>query len=153
MKSEILNNEREARKKLVESVIEVNGETWLVKNSILDMGEPSALFDGDVFTLIRGLEANPFILEITFEEPKMITGLRADFANMDFTITAYLYPSESTQAVEYVQTWRGIDGDPHVEMSFSDSLPAVEKVRLEIHSYSHGIGAHIHIRELVLLEN
>ena len=114
------------------------------------MGSVEAIFDNDHFTLLRGLEANPFILELNFSSPIGIYGFRADFANMDFTITAMLESSMGDNA-EYSETFRGIPGDPHIEMLFENPPESVDRVRFEIFSHTHGESAHIHIRELELL--
>jgi hypothetical protein len=117
---------------------------------MLDMGTPELIFDGDSFTLIRGLEANPFILDIQFGHPLVIRGLSAEFANMDFSITANLYATSGQDTYKYNATWRGLSGDPHVEMRFDPPPSQVERIRIEILSHTHGERAHIHIRELAL---
>ena len=148
---EIFAAEREARKQLVESMVDYDGQTILVRNSMLDIGEPAAMFDGDFYTLVRGLEANPFIIDLTFEEPRLVSGVVADFANMDFTITAYLYEDLSSDALEYSATIRDVSGDAHIEFIFNNSPTMIERLRLEIQSLSEGDRAHIHVRELKLL--
>lgn len=145
---EIFRAEAEARKALVESEVVVDGDTWVIHHSMLDMGTPELIFDGDSFTLIRGLEANPFILDIQFSHPLVIRGLSAEFANMDFSITAHLYATSGQDTYEYNATWRGLSGDPHVEMRFDSPPNQVERIRIEILSHTHGERAHIHVREL-----
>ena len=147
---DILRVEREARKALVEESTSLNGIDLLVRHSLHDMGNLEAIFDNDHFTLLRGLEANPFILELNFSSPLDIYGFQADFANMDFTITAMLESSMGDYA-EYSETFRGIPGDPHIEMLFENPPASVDRVRIEIFSHTHGESAHIHIRELELL--
>jgi hypothetical protein len=147
---DILRAEREARKELVEENISLNGINLVVRHSLQDMGNIEAIFDNNHFTLLRGLEANPFILELDFSSPLDIYGFQADFANMDFTITAMLESSMGDYA-EYSETFRGIPGDPHIEMLFENPPESLDRIRLEIFSHTHGESAHIHIRELELL--
>jgi len=143
--------EKEARQSLIHSTVNYRNQNILIEHSMLDMGEPSAIFDGDVFTLMRGLEANPLIIDIFFEVPIKVSGIVADFANMDFTINAKLYTGSESAPVEYSNTWRGISGDPHIEMIFQEAPDLISRLRLEIYSHSHGERAHIHVRELELL--
>jgi hypothetical protein len=70
---------------------------------------------------------------------------------MDFTLYASLFETPSGEPVEYSKTLRGASGDPHMEMSFDGAPILIERLRLEILSYSHGERAHIHVRELELL--
>ncbi len=62
--------EREARKQLLESQVQIDGQTVDMRYSPTDMGIPQLIFDGDLFTLIRGLEANPFVIELAFPQER-----------------------------------------------------------------------------------
>lgn len=148
---EIFASEREARSQLVETSVEIDDKTHIIRHSMLDMGEVWALFDGDPYTLIRGIEANPFIIDMYFQEPRPLTGLKADFANMDFTLNATLFDVTSGEQVDFSTTIRDVSGDPHVEISFDEAPILIDRLRLEILSYSHGERAHIHVRELELI--
>ncbi len=94
----IIQQEREARSQPVTETAVIDGQTVEVTHSQFDMGLLPNVFDGDTFTLVRGLEANPLIMEFTFPEPRKITGLAADFASMDFTLTAKLYAEDGRGA-------------------------------------------------------
>lgn len=59
--------EREARARLEEETLEIGGVMARVRYSRLDMGKIQALFDGNPFTVMRSLEANPFRLQVEFE--------------------------------------------------------------------------------------
>jgi hypothetical protein len=61
---QIFAAEQEARRQLVESEVTLDSKPMRMRYSQTDMGLPEQIFDGDKFTLIRGLEANPFILEL-----------------------------------------------------------------------------------------
>ena len=136
---------------MVETSVEIDDQTHIIRHSMLDMGEVWALFDGDPYTLIRGIEANPFIIDMYFQEPRPLTGLKADFANMDFTLNATLFDVTSGEQVDFSTTIRDVSGDPHVEISFDEAPILIDRLRLEILSYSHGERAHIHVRELELV--
>lgn len=140
--------EREARRRPVEEQIVLDGQVVDVRHSLLDMGQLGDLFDGDRFTLIRGLEANPFILEFSFPQPRLIRGLAVDFGTMDFTITIRLYHGEESDPIIYSRTYRGLPSDPHVEIDFEGAPHPVSRIQLEILDLHAGETAHIHIREL-----
>jgi 4-amino-4-deoxy-L-arabinose transferase-like glycosyltransferase len=128
--------------------VEVEGQTMDLVYSKLDMGSLPDLFDDNVSTLVRGLEANPFVLEFHFTEPRSIRSLGADFATMDFIVTAKLYPDERTEPRVYTQEYRGLPADPHIDMMFDDAPAAVEILRLEVLQLDPPTDVHIHVREV-----
>jgi 4-amino-4-deoxy-L-arabinose transferase-like glycosyltransferase len=142
----------EARAGLEVTPVELDGQLVDLLYSKLDMGAPANIFDGDVSTLARGLEANPFVLEFVFPEPRPIGGLSADFAHMDFVVTAKLYADENTEPKLYVQEFRGQPGDPHINMTFDGAPPAVKSLRLELLQLDPPQDVHIHVRELKFKE-
>ena len=149
---QILTQEREERSRPVEGGVDIGGQSVRITHSQLDMGQPSDLFDGDTFTLVRGLEANPLVFEFTFPEPRPITGLGADFASMDFTLTAKLFADANSEPKVYSETFRGLPPDPHVEMAFDGAPALVKKIRLEAQQLNPGNEVHIHVRELEFRE-
>jgi 4-amino-4-deoxy-L-arabinose transferase-like glycosyltransferase/predicted DNA-binding antitoxin AbrB/MazE fold protein len=149
---QILTQEREERSRPVEGGVDIGGQSVQITHSQLDMGQPSDLFDGDTFTLVRGLEANPLVFEFTFPEPRPITGLGADFASMDFTLTAKLFADENSEPKVYSETFRGLPPDPHVDMAFDGAPPLVKKIQLEAEQLNPGNEVHIHVRELEFRE-
>ena len=128
--------------------VDVDGQTVDLVYSKLDMGAPADLFDGDVSTLARGLEANPFVLEFHFPEPRSIRGLSAAFASMDFVVTAKLFADEHAEPKVYTQEFRGLPPDPQIDMAFDDAPSTVRKLRLEVLQLQPPTDVHIHVREL-----
>jgi hypothetical protein len=128
--------------------VEVDGQTVDLLFSKLDMGAPANMFDGDVSTLARGLEANPFVLEFHFPEPRSIRGLSAVFASMDFIVTAKLFADERAEPKVYTQEFRGLPPDPHIDMAFDDAPSTVRKLRLEVLQLQPPTDVHIHVREV-----
>ena len=145
---EVLAQERAVRSQPVMAQAVIDGESVQVLHSQLDMGLAPNLFDGDTFTLVRGLEANPLVFEFTFPQPRRITGLGADFASMDFALTVKLYADPAGEPSVYTETYRGLPPDPHVEMVFDGAPEQVTKMRLEILQLNPGNEVHIHVREL-----
>jgi len=144
----LLAAERAQRSKPVAGQVQIDGQNVQVSHSQLDMGQLRDLFDGDLFTLARGREANPLVFEFTFAQPRPMTGLAADFGSMDFSLTAKLFAPETVEPITYAQTYRGLPPDPHAELAFDKGPPAVARLRLEILQLNAGDEAHIHVREL-----
>jgi 4-amino-4-deoxy-L-arabinose transferase-like glycosyltransferase len=141
--------EQAARRQLVVEAIQLGGETVEVGYSALGGGQLRDMLDGDPFTLARGYEANPFVLEIAYPEPRAFTRLLADFGSMpDFTVTASLYPADGSAPVVYRERFQPDQPDPHVEMALDQGPPVVSRVRLEILLTYGGPVANIHVREV-----
>lgn len=130
----------------------MDGEAVELRYSQIDMGSPALMFDGDPFTLMRGTEANPFILEIFFPQPRSVSGLTADFGLVNLTLTAKLYAQGEAEPVTVSQTYLNANsGNSTVEMPFPNAPEQVNHIRLEILNVLSGEIANIHIRELHLL--
>ncbi len=145
---EILAQEREARSRPVVEQFELDGQVVQVSHSIFDAGQLRDLFDGDPFTLARGLEANPLVLDFTFPEPRALSGLSATFGSMDFTLTAKVYGDTEGEPQVYSQTFRGLPPDPTVELRFDQGPASVVRLRLEVLQLNVGPEVHIHVREI-----
>jgi 4-amino-4-deoxy-L-arabinose transferase-like glycosyltransferase len=139
--------EAETRRQLLKAQIRLGDQRVTVQYSQIGDMTIESIFDGDRDTLVRGTEANPFVLEFDFPEPRPVTGIVADFGSMDFTLTAQLYAPGSDTPVKQSQTYRDQPPDPHVEMKLENAPALVSKLRVEILSLLAGKTANIHIRE------
>lgn len=147
---DIFAAEKLARSQPVESQVMVDGQLVRISYSQIDMGQPEAIFDGDTYTLMRGLEANPFMIDLEFPTGRTISLLSADFANMDFSLKAELFAQDGNSVV-YEETYRGLQGDPHVDLVLDRGPQLVTRLRLEVLSLNGGQQPHIHIREIKLI--
>lgn len=145
---EILAQEKEARSMPVLEQIHLDDQFVEVLHSQFDMGQLPNIFDGDKFTLVRGLEANPLVFDFRFPQARQISGLKAIFASMDFTLAVSLYPSETSTPVVYEQTYRGLPPDPTVELFFDRGPWQVVRVHVAILQLNAPQDVHIHVREL-----
>lgn len=148
----IMAKEREWRQKPIEGRVEIGGETSELIYSRLGMGIIENLFDGNPATLVKGLEANPFVIEFLFSQPKNIRGLSLHLGSSDYTFAVSLYEDTlSSQPLVYTQTFKNLPPDPKLEMIFDQESHTIAKMRLEIKSLLAGERAEIHLRELKLL--
>ncbi len=144
--------EQEARRQLVTGPVSLDGKLVELRYSQIDMGEPSLIFDNDPFTLMRGLEVNPFILEFIFPQPRHVGGVTADLGLINSTLTAKLYTDLDAEPATFASVFPSANnGDPNIEMPLPDAPERVSKVRIEILDVASGERANIHIRELHLL--
>src|SRR5262249_10601171 len=121
-----------------------------VRYSKLDIGEIRNVFDGDTHTLMRGLEANPFVIELEFSQPRRVTALGLDTATMEFTLKVLATPAGGGEPTSTEQTYRGLPDDPHVDLALTGGTQQVSKLRIEITNIHEGEVAHIHVREVKL---
>lgn len=148
---QIFAAEKEARRHLISEDLEIQGIPARVQFSPIDAGQLSDAFDGDVYTLMRGLEANPFILDFNFGQDITIKGIRADFGSMDFEFKVILYNQQNPTGLVMVQVYKGLPPDPHIELLFPQPYQG-DHIRIEILSLSEGEVAKIHIREIHFIE-
>jgi len=144
---DLLAPEREARVRPVQGQVAVDGQLVDVEHSPLDVGQLADLFDGEPFTLVRGLAANPLVFDFTFPTLRAVKGLVADFGSMDFSLTVRLYGDATGEPVVYTEVYRGQPPDPHVTLSFPAAPEQVGRVRIEIEQLNPPVDVHIHVRE------
>jgi hypothetical protein len=145
----ILIPEREARVRPIEEPFVLDGQPVTIIHSPFDAGQLADVFDGDVFTLARGMAANPLIFDITFSEPRPVSKLVADFGSMDFVLHASLFAEPEGDSVYYREEYRDRPPDPHIEMPFVGAPEKVARIRLEIEQLDPPKDVHIHVRGLV----
>ncbi|MFN8482759.1 MAG: hypothetical protein U0768_06905 [Anaerolineae bacterium] len=146
----IFEAERLARRKPITEAVTINGETVTVNHSVFDSGRVQDLVDGDAFTLARGREANPLLVEFVYPSARPITRFAGDFGSMDFELKISLYADDNAQPSVTTKQFRGLPPDPHIEFALDNPPPQVQKVRMEIKDLGAGEPTHIHVRELTL---
>ena len=148
---EIMAAEKEVRRQLQEDELNLDNQRVKVRYSLLDMGEVGNLFDGNPDTLGRTFEANPFVVELTFPEPRIISGLSMIIGSTEDRVTARLYPSLEDPPIEYVADLSAEFDHPEDSMTFSRPTRA-QILRLEILDLHQTDPGHVHIWEIKLQE-
>jgi hypothetical protein len=141
--------EKEERSIPVEQIFDINGEEIRFIHSRTDMGEIPYMFDENEFTLIRGLEANPFKLEMYFTGARQIDGLEFSLGSANLEITVSLYETTDSQPVVY-KTLKE-EGKMLVNLNFDRGPQAIAWMRVELLDRHSGDSANVHIWELHLL--
>jgi len=132
---------------LRQAIVTIDGESVPLKYSMLDIGVPQHMFDGDPNTLSRTFEANPAIVEMNFLRPKTIRGLSMVIGSTEVEIKALLYGEQDAQPIEYTGTFRGTLDQPEIAFDFGEPVTA-RIVRLEVRDLHQGEPANVHIWEI-----
>jgi len=139
-----------ARRRPEEAQIALDGQAVEVVHSRLDMGPIENAFDGDPFTLVRTVVDNPFVITLTFPEPRTLTGVTLTTATMDFNaaITLTLANGEMpTYSRDYLQT----GPDPTNDFPFEPAPSGpVKSIQIALKDLKVIGDAHIHVREIKL---
>jgi hypothetical protein len=146
---EILAAEQELRNALQEATISISGEPVQVSYSMLDMGTIDQVFDGDRKTVARTLEANPFIIELTFPEEHQLSGYKMVLGSADIRVTAILYPAEGEQPLESVADFDGSPSNPELDVNFGQTV-TTQYLRFEILQPYTGVPSNVHVWEIEL---
>jgi hypothetical protein len=146
--AEILAAERAARSALLEETVVLPDGPAQIRYSMLDMGEARSVFDGDEFSVARTLEANPFVLEVIFPDPRPLNGFDIVIGAANGELRTYLYASTEAEPVEVIRPFSGSIENPRTSVSFGETITA-EMVRIEVHDYTQGEIGHVHVWELV----
>jgi hypothetical protein len=144
---EIMQEDVEARHQLQEAEVTIDGQSATVLYSPLDMGTIELLFDGDRNSVARTLEANPFVLDITFDQARNLSGLSAIVGSIDILIDVQLFTDGQT-SVEFTKEQRTSVDSPQVDINF-DKAYEVKHLRLEISYPYRGEPEHVHVWELL----
>lgn len=144
--------EKEARLTPVTVQIMLDGQAVTVLHSQTDAGQLSDAMDGNLATLMRGKEANPFFLQFDFSQPRTISGLALDFSAFDYKITYDLYAPGSETPTHYEVEQHDVHIDSHVEIKFDEGPAEVQKIVINITNLLLPTNqANIHIREIKFL--
>ncbi len=147
--------ERFAMQQPVVETITLNDESIQISHTPFDGGTAQQMFDGDLYTVTRGIETNPLELEFMFQSPRPIRAVGGWFGKVRYTLSATLF-DENGASTHYQQTFDSLNvassspaGNPG-EIIFDHGATRVAKMRVEITYAEAGNSAHIHIFDLIL---
>lgn len=148
---EIFIAEKEARSQPMEEDVELDGQRVHVMYSRIDGGELLNIFDNNSNTLMRGLEANPFIIQLEFDEPRSIQQVNLTTATMkDFDVTVKAFGDADNSPVVYESNYLDLPSDPTVSIDLENGPLSVKRLIVEIKHNTLEDPTNIHIRELQL---
>jgi len=116
------------------------------------MGEIKHVFDGDNYTLIRTLEANPLVLQLEFSETRQMNGLTARVGGTPTRLTVRAYQKTvdgDSEPIEY-STSAGDWPEPR-ELSIDFDLQTpVDYLDILVENSRDQEPAHVHLWEVWL---
>lgn len=141
------------RPPLERALVSVQGRMAQAQYSQIDIGSIGDIFDGDGKTLMRGAEANPFEIHLSFAEAMPISQIDLGLGTMPGTnITITITDTESIGHT-WQQHYAELQGDLTVNLIPPDGQTQAQELTILI--FQEGprpsAGFHIHIRELTLL--
>jgi hypothetical protein len=147
--SELFAVDRLKRQELATSYVRVLDQDIEVRHSQLDMGSVAQMFDGNPDTVGRGLEANPFRLELTF--PRIVV-LKEVLANLRSILAIWTLTIFDEDAQRWVEFRRDLDASRGEGMQpFGLEQPIrTRQIKMAIKNSQAGEFEHIHIWELSL---
>ena len=147
----LFDAEAEARKRPVVDEVELDGQTVAFTHSLFDMGTVAHLLDNDPFTLARGMEANPLLLQVDFATPRNITAVNLTTGTMDlFTVTVNAYTDVDGQPITVSREFANAGPDPSLRVELPKIDGPIARLSILIHDELSGDHANIHVREFSL---
>lgn len=144
---EILEAERAERRILQEDALVVNNELLYLKYSYLDMGTIENVFDGDLETLVRTMEANPLVVEVTFSQTQTISFISVRVGGTATEIIIEMIDDSTDKTITYSKT---VDNNPtprNVDFNLGEPHP-VTSIRIQVNSIHDKEPAHVHLWEI-----
>jgi hypothetical protein len=128
-----------------------DGQTVTVQYSHLDMGQLFNLFDGDLNSVLRTEFANPFLIDVTFPEPTLMTGISVRVGGVPTLVTVDLLV-EGSDTPQHFEMKKEQTADPRdVVIDFGTIYP-VTQAKIQVKSVNDGEPAHVHVWEVTFLK-
>ncbi len=146
---QIFAAEEELRLALQEKVVKIDGQDVKVRYSFLETNAIEQVFDGDPYTFMKTLEANPFVIEMTFPSEKIIKGFSIIIGSVNAKITLKCYTTPDAEPIIYVFEGKGTVDQPELSFDLPKSTP-VQVLRVEMLDPYSPSPTNVHIWELKL---
>lgn len=148
---EVFAAEQAARAVLREATVMIDGQEVGIRHSYLDaVSQPDniqLLFDDDPFTYAKTFEENPFIIELTFPEPRTLNGFSITIGSANAKITLISRAAPEAEAVTLKFEGKGSEEERILSFDFPGPIQ-VQFLRLEMLDPYSPPPAQIHIWEL-----
>lgn len=144
----LFEQEKLARRELLTDEIVIDGVPAQVRYSYLDMGNIQEVFDTDRKSVTRTREANPYVIEVIFSEPRQIRGLSIVIGSTEAILTVQVTPPGG-QSVQYQGNLFGSIEFPESFLDFGEIILA-QSIKIELKDLRQAEPAHVHIWEIFL---
>lgn len=144
---EILEAEREARRVLREAQVLIDGETAQVRYSYLDAGAIEMIFDGDLNTLMRTMEANPLQVQITFKQARTVKEITAKIGGEPTRFVVELRDAAGRTLLKTQQEAPANPTPRWLKLEFEET-PNVTQVWIDVFNLNEPAPTHVHLWEV-----
>ena len=128
-----------------------DGQTVKVQYSRLDMGQLFNLFDGDLNTVTRTEYANPYLINVTFPEPTLLSGFSIRVGGTPTRVSVELVTQASNTPLHFEQQ-KVETADPRdIMIDFGSIYPVVE-AKIQVLSINDVEPAHVHVWEVTFIK-
>ena len=148
----IMAAEREARKQLQTGTLLINGKTLNIQYSLQDMGELKHLFDNDLNTVMRTMEANPLKVNAAYQQDQKTRSIALKIGGNASRVKIDLLDKDGRPIYSDERTYDETP-DPRVIQFNFDEMLTFRSFNLEVESLHSPEPAHVHLWEIMILEN
>jgi hypothetical protein len=143
--------QREAYSRLVSEEIQLAGRILTARHSPFAAGSILDVFDGDPATQVRTAEANPLVIELTFEQPVQIlsVALAAEMDSLRLTLRGF---APGLRPAYYTAEFRARGDQSGLEVLFDPPPGRLSRVVMEIQDLDLPPTGSVSLGELALRE-
>lgn len=145
---ELFSEDLERRKQLIQSSFIVLNQLTQVGCSPVDIGSAAGLFDGNTESVIRGKEANPFVVDLRFPKAQKVSSAAVYLRNEMYEITILAYPKATGKPLKF-QAGRQISSSAPVITLDLGSIQ-LERLRIEVFAVNVQEPTCVHLFEIKL---
>lgn len=141
---------RAAQLRPVTDRLRIDGQMVVVRHTRFDMGRASSMFDGDTFTVARGIDVNPLVLDFTFSRPRRLATITGDFGGASMVLTATVTNPHGMRIyrVHHVGPDDAARQSRSVVLLLKGAPQHVSRLRLVVRYARQPADAHVHVYEL-----
>jgi hypothetical protein len=145
--TQILDQQAQERRALLEEDIIIHGSPVHIGYSRVDMGKIQDAFDGNVDTVTRTLEANPFVFDLTYPEEHTFKGIQVHIGSAATRIKVEVYVKGKDQPLVFQQDAPKVNYNRDVGVDFGGEQITQHMV-IQVESINEAIPAHVHVWEI-----
>jgi len=143
--------ERDLRRKPKSGNFVLNGVAFSTLYSNSDMGELKDIFDGSLGTVLRGGEANPFVIDLTGDTEFVLRSLTLSMGGDYLNVIARIYDRQERLVEELSSSAHDKNKWAfNYKVNAEHEINGVSRIRLEVSDPRPGSDNHIHIWELLM---
>jgi len=148
---EIFQQEKIARLELIGAdLLLQDGSMVGIRYSPVDMGSIEDVFDGDIQTIARSWEANPFQFIIDFQKPRKINEITLVVGGEPTRIKMNLWTDMNTAPLPYILELEETPNPRKAQIELNLQQPVI-KAEIQVYNGNEGEPAHVHVWEIQFL--